>query len=61
MNSFRNIIEQESGRRLTFGKGFVTDENQPCPICGGVSWDYLLKDRDGDFVGCDDCVRRIYS
>jgi hypothetical protein len=33
---------------------------EPCEFCGSKNYDYLLKDKDGDIFGCDDCVRRVY-
>lgn len=61
MNSYKSIIEMERCRTLNYGAGFEVEKNQPCPVCSSESWDYLLKDKDGDFVGCDDCIKKIYS
>ena len=61
MNNFRSIIEMERCRTGNYGADYEPEENQPCPVCSSVSWDYLLMDKDGDFVGCDDCLRKIYS
>ena len=33
---------------------------EPCEFCGSKSYDYLLKSKDGDIVGCDDCVTKVY-
>ena len=34
---------------------------EPCEICGSIHYDYLVKDKCGDIVGCDDCITRVYS
>ena len=34
---------------------------EPCEICGSKHYDYLVKDKYGDFVGCDDCITRVYA
>ena len=34
---------------------------EPCEICGSKHYDYLVKDKHGDFVGCDDCITRVYA
>ena len=34
---------------------------EPCEICGSIHYDYLVKDKHGDFVGCDDCISRVYA
>ena len=31
-----------------------------CEICGSKNYDYILKDKDGYIVGCDDCVTKVY-
>lgn len=33
---------------------------EPCEVCGCINYDYLLKHRDGDIVGCDNCVTKVY-
>lgn len=33
---------------------------EACEFCGSKNYDYLLKDKHGDIVGCDDCVTRVY-
>jgi len=60
MNSYENLI-MERCRTMNFAMELEPETNEPCPVCGGNSWDYLLKDRDGFCVGCDDCLKKIYS
>lgn len=33
---------------------------EACEFCGSKNYDYLLKDKDGWIVGCDDCVTKVY-
>ena len=61
MNEYENIMNMQRCRTQNFGMDIKDAQEEVCPVCGGVSWDYLLKDKDGDFVGCDDCLRKIYS
>lgn len=61
MNSYKNIMIMEKCRTMNYAKGIEPDENEPCPVCGRSSWDYLLRDRDGFFVGCDECLKKFYS
>ena len=30
-----------------------------CPVCNAASPDYVFKDRDGEFVGCTECLRKL--
>ena len=34
---------------------------EPCEFCGSKHYDYLVKDNNGEFVGCDDCITRVYA
>jgi hypothetical protein len=34
------------------------DEEPTCPICGGEC-DTIYKDREGEIVGCNECLRAI--
>ena len=61
MNSYKSILTMERCRTVNFAAGVEAEKNKPCPVCGGDSWDYLMKDKEGLFVGCDDCLRKIYS
>ena len=60
MNSFKNIITMERSRTYNYGEDIPPEVHEPCPVCGSVSWDYLLRDKDGFFAGCDDCLKKIY-
>ena len=61
MNEYNNILTMQRCRTENFGMDIKYAQDEACPVCGGMSWDYLLKDKDGNFVGCDDCLRKIYS
>lgn len=61
MNSYKSILSMERCRTMSYAQVFEPEKAEPCPICNGTGWDYLLKDKDGSFVGCDDCTKRIYS
>ena len=61
MNEYENILNIKTGPFGSYNTPLKDAQEEACPICGGISWDYLLKDKDGDFVGCDDCLKKIYS
>lgn len=61
MNSYKNIFTMERGRTMNYGADIQQIAKTPCPVCSSKSWDYLLRDKDGELVGCDDCLKRIYS
>ena len=60
MSNYSNIMTMEKDRTANYGMNIEPVESEPCPVCGGVSWDYLLEDTEGVFVGCDDCLKKIY-
>lgn len=33
------------------------EEEPICPECGSIKCDYFYK-RNGEIIGCDDCIRR---
>ena len=61
MNSYKNVMTMELCRTGRFGADILFEENEPCPVCSSKSWDYLLRDKDGILVGCDECLSKIYS
>lgn len=61
MNSYEEILNMERGRTLNYGMSVKDVQSEACPVCGSFSWDYLLRDKFGDCVGCDDCLKKIYS
>ena len=61
MNSYKNILTMERCRTQNYASGIEICENAPCPVCNSKSWDYLLKDKDGQVAGCDNCLKKIYS
>lgn len=61
MNEYQNIMKMERCRTLDYAMSIPDLPMHACPVCGSVRWDYLLKDKSGDFVGCDDCLSKIYS
>lgn len=32
-----------------------------CPICGTGMYDYLIEDKYGDIVGCNECTKVLTS
>ncbi len=34
-----------------------TQDEPVCPLCGSTRCDYLYR-RDGEIIGCEDCIRR---
>lgn len=40
-------------------KEFEDEEWEPvCEICGSTKCDYFYYDKDDQFLGCDDCIKR---
>lgn len=38
-------------------RGGHSDHEPECPICGSTNCDYFYK-KDGEIIGCDDCIER---
>ena len=58
MNEYAQIMRMERERTGDYGND--TGEDCPaCLICGKTS-DTFYRNRNGDFVGCDNCIRKVY-
>ena len=59
--SMSDILTCERSRTGNYGYNYDEWGNaiRHCPICGEASPDYVYKDKDGEFVGCTECLRRL--
>lgn len=32
---------------------------EPCECCGCTNYDYIFENREGEIVGCDNCVTKV--
>lgn len=60
MNFYDEVMKCERQRTLNYGADVPEEMGAECPFCGSVEWDFLLKDCHGDFIGCQECVSKIY-
>ena len=61
MNFYDEVMKAERQRTLNYGSDLPEEAEIECPVCGSTEWDFLLKDCHGDFIGCQECVSKIYS
>lgn len=40
--------------------GDCEEKIQPCPECGSEEY-YKLLERDGEIIGCTDCIKEVWS
>ncbi|MBO5060269.1 MAG: hypothetical protein J6C82_05080 [Clostridia bacterium] len=55
-----DIMRAERARTGNYGQDRGNTIEIPCPICGGHDFDFVIKDKNGDIVGCESCCNRIY-
>ena len=57
-----NIFRAERARTGNYGAD-IDDSERFCPICNAPSPYYVYEDKDGDIIGCTECIRRkdIYN
>ena len=60
MNFYDEVMKAERQRTLNYGADLPEEGVLECPMCGSCEWDFLLKDCHGDFIGCQECVSKIY-
>ena len=62
MNEFATIMRCEVARTGNYGADYDEQERR-CPCCNAASPDYVFEDKDGDIVGCTECLTKkdIYS
>ena len=65
MNEFANIMNAERARTGNYGADYDEwgEKIRRCPCCNAKSPDYVYEDKDGDIIGCSECLRQkdIYS
>lgn len=61
MNFYDEVMRAERQRTLNYGADVTEICEKQCPACGSTDWDFLLKDCHGDFIGCQECVSKIYQ
>lgn len=61
MSEFANVMRAEQARTGNYGADYDDwgEKVRHCPVCNAASPDYVFKDRDGEFVGCTECLRRL--
>lgn len=62
MNDFANAMRMERASKGNYGADIGENERR-CPCCGAKSPDYVYEDKDGDIIGCTECLTRkdIYN
>lgn len=57
MNDFANAMRMERAATGNYGAD-IDDTERFCPICGQASPDYVYEDKDGDIIGCTECLTK---
>ncbi len=60
MGFYSDVLRAERQRTMNYGADFNEHTDVQCPVCGGVEWNFLIKDTHGDYVGCQDCISKVY-
>ena len=57
---YRDVMNAERARTGNYGNDYYEDEEVVrCEICGRET-DTVYLDKDGDIVGCENCIQRRY-
>lgn len=60
MGFYTDVLKAEKQRTMNYGADICEEETIQCPVCGGDDWNFLIKDAHGDYVGCQDCISKVY-
>lgn len=58
---YEEVMQMERARTANYGMDVEEFIPPKCPACKRRNYDYVVRDRHGKVIGCDECVTKDYA